>query len=183
MTTRPLPAVQVFRAVPDKRFMARAIPSRTSNGFTLIELIVVIIVLAVLSAIALPKLLDLGSTARTASVTSMGGAVLTAATAVYAACLMTKPEAANNRNVYVQINNLSTNLHYCWPDAGDYLGVDEIDAWVNYQGFTASLPDSGHTRFELGDAPDPTNCSVTYGDVFNGGPTSVPTVVTVTTGC
>jgi len=47
------------------------------GGFTLIELIVVIVILGVLSAVALPKFVDLGSSARTASIQALAGSVKT----------------------------------------------------------------------------------------------------------
>lgn len=46
------------------------------SGFTLIELVVVIVVLGVLAATALPRFMDVSSDARTASLKSAAGAIL-----------------------------------------------------------------------------------------------------------
>lgn len=155
---------------------------KPQRGFTLIELVVVVIILAVLSAIALPKFINLGVEARVAAVTSLSGGIRSAANMAYAGCLINGDPSMQNQ-FGVSIGTTPTTVHYCWLDAGDGLNAGQIDSWVTYTGFTASLVDTTHTRFSLDGAPDPVNCSVTYEDAFNRGQALGMGLVQTTTGC
>lgn len=57
-------------------------------GFTLIELVLVIVLLGVLAAVAVPRLIDLGSEARRGQLQGTLKAVQTATTLVWGACLL-----------------------------------------------------------------------------------------------
>lgn len=58
---------------------------RRLQGFTLIELVVVIVILAILAATALPKYVDLTSSANTAAVNGVAGALNSASAVNYGA--------------------------------------------------------------------------------------------------
>ena len=81
------------------------------------------------------------------------------------------------------IGGREVRVNYGWPDAGETLGVNEVDTVVLYSGFTATLLDYAHTRFELNGAPDPATCSVTYEEAWTRGPVLGMEITTNTSGC
>ena len=141
-----------------------------TGGFTLIELIVVLVMLGVLAAMAVPRLADSGTAARSASVHALAGAIQEEAELIHSLCLTSAPVSGCNSNTdnwFGTINGQSMWISYGWPEAGDELNGRQIDALVAHDGFSAHLISFSTTAFYLDSAPAPASCSVTYVQALN----------------
>jgi MSHA pilin protein MshA len=171
-----------------------------AGGFTLIELIVVIVILGVLSAVALPKFVDLGSSARTASIQALAGSVKTGISVVKSlTALHGAGTAAGPVNLTFVTLDDSTQVRVWsgypdrWcdgigavlqgakvPTNGCYLSSAAVtgDDYTFY-GFGNNKLPNGDAGWRIESAPTPMNCSVQYS--YNG--TGVPVVTANTSGC
>jgi len=140
-------------------------PTRArAPGFTLVELVVVITILGVLAATAISRFSQLGSDARAATVNALAGTLRSTADMIHMKCAVT----ANciNQDAQFTFDGKNYWLNWGWIDAGDNLGINQIDTAISYSGFTVSLDNAAITRFTANGAKDPSNCYVAYKEAF-----------------
>jgi MSHA pilin protein MshA len=158
---------------------------RRQVGFTLIELIVIIVILGALAAVALPRFADLRKDARVAAVNNLAGSVRTAANHWHLLCaahVQSSLVCDPADGTYIISNNgQSVQMYNGWPDAGDYIGINEIDTTVQTSGFTILTVPQITTMWEFAAAPNPAACSVQYTEAISAGTDATVTVNTA--GC
>jgi MSHA pilin protein MshA len=97
------------------------------HGFTLIELIIVIVVLGILSATAVPKLINLRKDANIATLTAMGGAILSNANMVYAKSVIQGFESETITNIDLDSDGIDdVEVVYGYPSGHRNNGIPKM---------------------------------------------------------
>ena len=135
--------------------MRLTVHRRRISGFTLIELVTVITILAVLAAFAVPRFVDLRSSARTSTIQSMLGSTRSAASLAHSVYRVTQ-SAPNDP---IQMEGQAITMFAGYPDGPGMLLAANLDLNNSFQ--TAVFGNFAFVVWATG-TPGWTTCGFAY---------------------
>lgn len=101
--------------------------SSHQSGFTLVELITAMILLGILAAVSVPRFINISTEARIAVLESMGGAILSAASQVYAKAFIAGVQRESSANLDLDGDGVDdVEVQYGYPSGSRNNGVSKI---------------------------------------------------------